>query len=115
MTGTRAVLFHLDPDRVLVAVDAHRDHALTIAGGFALAPEALARAAVVPGLAAVDGAAQRLLIHVRDHEHLAGASVGRPGAHKPVGVERRGECEALFDLVGRGGRQVLTARPRAPS
>src|ERR1700730_9219940 len=36
-------LLHLDPDRILVAVEAHLHDALHVAGGFALAPEALPR------------------------------------------------------------------------
>src|SRR5947209_14974778 len=55
--GTR--LFDFDPDRVLIAVDAHLDHALDVAGSLAFAPEAITRAAVIPGVAALDGFAQR--------------------------------------------------------
>src|SRR6202020_55442 len=46
-----AGLFDADPDRVLVAIGAHLDHALDVAGGFALPPQRLARPAVVPGFA----------------------------------------------------------------
>jgi len=44
-----------DPDRVLVAVHPHLDHALGVAGGLALAPQRVARAAEIPGVAAFDG------------------------------------------------------------
>src|SRR5580704_12575470 len=44
-------LFDLDPDGVLVAIDAHLDDALNVARGLALLPQRAARAAVVPGFA----------------------------------------------------------------
>ena len=57
VAGARARLLDLEPDRVLVAVDAHLDDALDVAGAFALLPQRLARAAEVPGLAGLDGLA----------------------------------------------------------
>src|SRR3712207_1426498 len=62
---------HLEPDGVLVAVDAHLDHALDLAAGGALAPQLPARARPVPGLAGVDGPGEGLLVHMRDHEDFA--------------------------------------------
>src|SRR4051812_45202409 len=53
-------LLDLDPHRVLVAVHPHLDHALGVAGGLALAPQRIARAAEIPGVAAFDCPAQRL-------------------------------------------------------
>src|SRR5580693_4119800 len=64
-------LLDLDPDRVLVAVDAHLDDALGVAGGLALLPQRAPRAAEIPGLPRCDGLRQRLGIHVRDHQHIA--------------------------------------------
>src|SRR5262245_53961629 len=86
VTGPRPFLLDLDPDRVLITVDAHLDHALHVAGGLALAPERAARAAEIPGLAGRDGALERLRIHVRDHEHVARACVGRHAGDEAVGV-----------------------------
>ena len=63
---------HLQPDAVLVAVDAGLDDPLNLAAGGALAPERLARAAEVVGLAGLQGAGQRLGVHPGDHQHLAG-------------------------------------------
>src|ERR1700749_2071445 len=56
-----ADLLDLDPDRVLVAVHPHFDHALGVAGALALAPQRVARAAEVPGFPAGDGLAQRFV------------------------------------------------------
>src|SRR5579863_9205749 len=56
VTG-RSRLLDANPDRVLIAVGAHFDHTLDMAGGFALAPQRLARAAKVPGLAGRNGLA----------------------------------------------------------
>src|SRR4051812_16489737 len=55
----RAHLLDADPDRVLVAVGAHLDHALGLAGALALPPQRVARAAEVPGFTGGDGLAQR--------------------------------------------------------
>src|SRR5262245_29804830 len=103
MAGPRPRLLDLDPDRVLIAVDAHLHHALHVAGALALAPERPPRAAEVPGLPGRDGPLERLRIHVRDHEHLARARVGRHAGDETVGVEFGREGEAFFDLFGRAG------------
>src|ERR1700738_5127610 len=50
-----AGLLDPDPDRVLIAVQPHLDHALDMARGRALAPQRVARAAEVPRLPACDG------------------------------------------------------------
>src|ERR1700742_4357887 len=94
-----ADLLDPDPDRVLVAVQAHLDHALGVAGGLALAPQRIARAAEVPGVAAFDGLAQRLGIHVRDHQHLAARSIGGDAGHKAGRVEFGLEFQPLLALI----------------
>ena len=99
-----ADLLDLDPDRVLVAIDAHLDDALGVAGRLALLPQRAARAAEVPGLAGGDGFRQRLRIHVRDHQHVAGRGVGRDTGHEPVGVEFRRQRRAFFEV---GERQAM--------
>src|SRR6516225_11429663 len=60
-------LFDLDPDGILVAIDAHLDHALRMSGGLALFPQRLARSAEIPNLAGRYGLRQSLGIHMRDH------------------------------------------------
>jgi hypothetical protein len=50
-----ALLFDAEPKRVLIAVNAQLDHALAMIGLLALFPQAFARAAVIPCLAALDG------------------------------------------------------------
>src|SRR5262249_44953893 len=54
MTGA-GDLFDLDPHGILVAIDAHLDHALRMAGGLALFPQRLARSAEIPRLAGCNG------------------------------------------------------------
>ena len=44
---------------------------------------------------------ERLGVHVRDHQHVAGRRVGRDAGDEPVGVELRREREAFLDLLGR--------------
>ena len=94
-----AALLDLHPHGILIAVDAHLDDALRVAGGLALAPERAARAAVVPGLAALDGARERLGVHVRDHQHVAGRGIGRDRGHEPVGVEFRRKRAPFLDVL----------------
>src|SRR2546426_7798348 len=48
MTGPRPFLLHLDPHGVLIAINAHLDHALDMARRLALTPERSARAAEIP-------------------------------------------------------------------
>src|SRR6267378_8700935 len=52
-----ACLLDLDPDRVLIAIHPHLDHALDMAGSFAFAPQRVAGAAEIPRLPAGDGPA----------------------------------------------------------
>src|SRR5262249_59450470 len=83
----RADLLDTDPDRILIAVGAHLDDALGVPGALALAPERVARAAEIPGLARGDGLAQRLVVHVRDHQNVAGRSIGGDARHQSGRVE----------------------------
>src|ERR1700687_6000330 len=66
VTGARHLL-DLDPHRVLVAVDAHLDDTLSVAGRLALLPQRTARAAEIPRLAGRNGFCQRFGVHVGDH------------------------------------------------
>ena len=98
VAGARAQLLDLEPERVLVAIDAQLDDALDVAGAFALLPQRLARAAEIPGLAGLDRSWQRLGVHVRDHQHVAGCGVGDHRGDQAVGVELRREGRAFFDV-----------------
>src|SRR4029077_18551215 len=93
-----AHLLDLDPDRVLVAIDAHLDDALGVARGLALPPQHAARAAEIPSLPGGDGLRQRLGVHVRDHRHVARAGVGRDAGDEPVGVEFGRQRRAFLKL-----------------
>ena len=56
---------HLEPDRVLITVDAQFFDLLDLPACRALMPETLAGPAPVPGLAGLDRLVQRLRIHPR--------------------------------------------------
>lgn len=107
MTSPRPPLLNLDPHRILITVDPHFDDALNMTGRLALAPEALARAAVIPRLATLDGFAQSLGIHVRDHQNIARMPIGGDAGDKPIGIEFRRECAAFLDLFGRAARREM--------
>src|SRR3954453_1164016 len=98
MTG-RALLLDTNPDRILVAIHAHLDHTLGLTGTFALAPQRIAGAAEIPGLAARNRLAQRLFVHMRDHHHVAGRGIGGDAGDEPRGVEFRVEREPLLALL----------------
>jgi hypothetical protein len=57
---------------VLVAIGGDFLHGEAVAGGLALEPELLARAAVEGGETGLDGAAEGFLVHVADHQDAAG-------------------------------------------
>ena len=99
MTGG-AGLLDPDPDRILIAIQAHLDHALGLTRRLTFSPQRVARPAEVPGVAARDRLAQRLVIHVRDHQHVAGGGIGRDTGHEPGRVEFRLEGQPLFAVVG---------------
>src|SRR3569623_1608 len=93
-----AGLLDANPHRVLIAIHPHLDNALDMTRRLTFAPQLLARAAEVPGVAGLDGPAQRLIVHVGDHQHVARAGVGRHAGHKPGRVEARSERKPLFKL-----------------
>src|ERR1700730_5221368 len=97
-------LLDLDPDRVLVAVNAHLDDALGVTGSLALLPQRAPRTAEIPCLAGGDGFCQRLGIHVRDHQHIARNRVGGDAGDEPIGVEFRRQRRTLFERGARSRR-----------
>ena len=99
VAGALAFLHDLEPQRILVAIDPKLLHALDVAGGLALLPQLPARAAEIPGLAALAGLGQRLGVHVRDHQDVAIAGVGHHRGDQTVGVELGKQREAFFDVV----------------
>src|SRR5215211_2905001 len=70
--------------RVAVAVVADRAHRLRVAGRRALAPQLVARAAPQVQLAGAARGGQRLGVHVREREHLAGAPVLDHAGHEAL-------------------------------
>src|ERR1700733_13738559 len=103
MTGATGLL-DLDPDRILVAVDAHLDDALKVARAFAFTPELAARPGEVPCFAGGNGLRKRICVHMRNHEHRSGRGVGSDASDKSVGTELRRERRALLE-VGRSARR----------
>ena len=74
-------------ERVAVAVVAELAQPLEVAGGRALVPDLLAAAAVEVHLPRLQGQAQRLLVHVGEGQHLAGAGVLHHARDQPALVE----------------------------
>src|SRR5260370_23734278 len=101
MASAGSGLLHLDPNRILVAVEAHLHDPLHVTGGFALAPQALPRAAEVPSLAGRYRVGDGLRIHVRDHQDLARTRMRHDAGHKAIGIELGCKRAPFLDLRGR--------------
>src|SRR3569623_819333 len=99
VASAAARLRNANPHGVLIAIHPHLDDALAVAGGLALAPQLPARAAVVPGVAGLNGLAQRLVVHVGDHQNVAALRIGRDTGHKASRIEAWLEGQPLFMLV----------------
>ncbi len=81
------------------------------AAGRAFAPKLLARPAPIMRLARLDGQAERLGIHVAEHQHLTGRGIGRHARDHAIGVELRRENLALLDLLNAApGREIGSFR-----
>ena len=79
----RASLFNSDQERILIAVVENIFHSLHVAGGFALLPEFLTGTAPEPGQSGLDGSAQGLGVHVRDHQYFIVLPVLDHGRDEP--------------------------------
>src|ERR1700674_1246143 len=119
--GARDVNLH--DEGVLIAVDQEVDNLEAVAGRRAFLPQLLARARPEPGGALLDGAGERLLVHVREHEHGAVGGVGDDARNQAAFVEARREAHAVLKVAaGKGkaghdkllpaiaGRSVITCR-----
>jgi hypothetical protein len=57
-----------------------------------------------------DRPVDRFLVHVCDHEHVAGPRIDRHGRHQSITVETRSENRALLDIAQVGGGHGLSGR-----
>ena len=86
----------LDPDGVLITINAKFCDPLNLTAGLALFPEGLARAAEIVGLARIDGELQGLCIHPGQHKHLTGLSMGRHRRDQAPIVKARRQIDAVL-------------------
>src|SRR5438874_6952526 len=98
-----ALLLDHEKHGVAIAVVVRLPYPLPVARGLALAPVLLSGTAPEPAPSRGKGAAQRLLVHPRQLQHLAGALLLDDGRHQPVGVERNLAQVTLVDPDRRGG------------
>jgi hypothetical protein len=99
MTGAWALLLDPDPKRVLVTIDPHFDDPQGVTRALAFAPQRLPRPAEKPSLGTFDRARERFVVHMRQHENVAGPSVGHHASNQPVAIELRRKNAPLFYLV----------------
>lgn len=69
MTG-HSHLVNFKEQCIPIAIQTHLSNILVVAAGLPLQPESLPLSAVKPGLTALQGAPQRLLIHPGHHQNL---------------------------------------------
>ena len=83
----RADLFHLNEQRVAIAVKSNVFDLLHMTAGFALHPEFLARAAPEMRFACGDGLFQRGAVHPRHHQDATGALLLDDGGNQAVRIK----------------------------
>jgi hypothetical protein len=106
-TGMASAAVAADGDEsqkgVLVAIDAHFDQRLGLAGCVSLAPQGAARARPIMD----DPCRQRLLqsglVHMRNHQHVAARRVDRHTSRQAIGAEFRFERLTFFPIACRAG------------
>src|SRR6478735_11990337 len=104
-------LLDLDQQGIAVAVEGRAAHILAVAARVSLAPVLLTAARPEGHPTLGEGAAQRLGIHVAEHEHLAGVVLLDHRGQQPVRIEHR----AIDDRADRLGREHLAHRTITPS
>src|SRR5262249_7053592 len=109
VAGRAAALVDAHHDDVTVAVDPQAAHALRVAALLALVPDAPLRAAPVVDLARLERAAQRLLAHVRDHQHVAARVVDRDRDDEAVALREVDLGEGVH-----GGAEATRSPARTP-
>src|SRR3954466_10509139 len=103
VAGAPPFLLDREEHGVAVAVVVRLPHPLPVARGLALAPVFLAGAAPEPAPPGGKRAAQGLLVHPGELEHLAGPVLLDDRGHQAVGVERDLAQIVLVDPNRRGG------------
>lgn len=98
MAGPAASLFNVENDRILIAVGAHFDDFLDLAGGGSFVPDFLPRARPIHGLAFFEREAQGFAIHPREHQGFAGMGIDRHGGEQAVFIKLGRKFETVFDL-----------------
>src|SRR5688572_207933 len=95
-------------DRVLVAVEADLLQTLHVAGRLALVPQLLPRARPEPHLAGRARALERLVVHVCEGEHLAGARVLDYAGQKlhAMIIAPRGILPRVLTSTATSGRRI---------
>src|SRR6266849_4768095 len=86
MTG-RAVGYHQNSERVIVAIQIHLYYSLPIAGGLTLVPQTCARTGPEPGLVLCESSLEAFPIHISERQHLERIGVLDNRRHQAVLVK----------------------------
>lgn len=102
-----ACLAHPQQHGVLVAIHAHFDNILRMAGRFTLDPQFAARARPVGRPARRQRRGQRLGIHPGQHQHLAARRVLCDRRYQSVSIEFRTQFQRFVLGCARQGRRIV--------
>ena len=106
MAGAGTGLVDHQDEGVLIAVGADFDDLLGVTRGRALVPKFLARARPVDCFAQLEGAAQRLGVHVGEHERLTGGGIHCECGDESISIEFWRKTGAFLDIgFGATGRK----------
>src|SRR5262245_32946395 len=98
-----ASLLDFQEQRIAITIDKGFNKTLGVAGCFALAPEFLPRARPIGDIAGCKRLFQRVFVHPRDHQDLAGLRILCNRGHKPSCIEANSSDECVRrDLFGHG-------------
>ena len=111
MTG-RSVGPRNDPDRILIAIDAHFDDMQEIAAAFAFLPEPLPAARIEMDGAAVTAPVQRFGIHMPYHEDGTVGDIRHDGCQQAVPIKFQIDFRAGFAILIHDQRLTEASAPR---
>ena len=97
-------LVDLEQHRVAVAIQPHRVHMLGVPGRLALDPVLIAGSGEVRGTPGGQRTGQGLVVHPRDHQHVAGIGFSRHTSDKAGRIEFGSESQTFLNIVAIGLR-----------
>jgi len=113
----RSVLLDPNEQCVLVTVIRDLDHPLHVAGGAALFPKTVSRAAPEVGVSGIEGLVQGISVHVRKHQDFAGVRIlhNRRDQAFVIEVQAHGKFHFVTGVTLKEGPIALVTYRHSPS